>query len=437
MTPDKFHLMMSDALKALQGYHRRVFKIAGVVLAVLATLSGVTFAVAQNAFTEFDGVDTSGYAGTSWTDNLFDYGQVTATLEVMQSSVTALSDKVAGMATSLLFALLAIDIVLLFGRSILASEELGPMLSKFIYRLLFVGLCFFILVNAVEIITWLSGKALEISRSAAQGANVNFTEPSVAGIMTDAARDALAMIGKVEWNPGTWLFLFAGLVQIVVSTMMAAILVVSTLELFLVGILGMFALGFAGLEVASGSASLYIKSMIGKALKLMGLMLLWSLTTGFTSIIVSSAGVNPSTAVAIMMALILSAVLLMTLPPSIEGLAGGIGSSAAGAVAGGFAAWAAGRGAAATGGAALGAGAGAISGALKGGIQGASGGLGGAAQQAALGAMKGGLTKGAQYAGSGLTRGVGGVASRAGADAGSLGKATYNKIKEIAKKGGE
>lgn len=434
MTPDMFHVTLVQTLNLTGQLSRKIGKTGLWLLVGLGMVFVASYAYAQ-AVDPFAGKNGAyGYGGTAIGETSFDYGQIQATLEAMNSAMTALTTTISRLARNLLISLFVIDLVLLAGRTVLSGEEMGPAVSRFIYRLLFAFICFTLIANASEVIAWLSDKALDIAQLSANGAGVNFTEPSIAGIMRDAARDAMALFGKVEWNPGTWLFLIAGLTQLVVSAVMGAVLVVSTIELYLVGILGLFALGFAGLEVAQGSASLYIKSMIGKAMKLLGLMLMWSLTTGLTNAIVVSAGVTAATALAIIAVLIFTGVLIMTLPNSIEALAGGIGSSAAAAIAGGITAWAAGRAAATT----AGAGIGGAAGALKGGIQGAKGGLSGGVSSTIVGGVTGaakqGAAKAAQYGAAGAKGGVGGLAGKIGGDVGRISGDALKQIKDAVSK---
>lgn len=367
--------------------------------------------------------------------------QVAEMVENMNAAILAMDQSVSQIAIGLLFILLAADMVISFGRAVLGQAELSDVLQRFVFRLLFIGLVYFIIENAAEIIGWLGGVALSIVEEVSSARGESYIEPKPSNMLIEAVRDAADLFGEISLTSlSSLLFIFAALIRLVAGAVGAALLLITYVELYLIGILGMIALGFAGIEAGTGSAVAYIKTLIGKALKLVAISLIWIITK---EISVSVVGSPPSFAEAatVILVQVLTIMLLIQLPPSIEQLSGGIssnmGSSAGSAVASGATKAAiigTGVGAAAAAGATIAGAAGAAQAGAAG--TGAVGTALGALKGGAAGAVQGGLSSGGRMAGAAVQGGARGVQAQTGRNVTRTMQNIQQKLSEMYSSGG-
>ena len=200
----------------------------------------------------------------------------------------------------------------------------------------------------------------------------------------------------------------------------------------IVALAGMIVLGFGGLEVAKDSAVTYVKTIIGKGLNLMTLLIIFTLVT---TVVVEISDRPSSTygaenVINVLILQIVSILLMLSVPASVEGLAGGIGSSMAARLVGtAIAGTAIAKAAAPVLSAIKATGAGAAGG-IGGGVKGAltsmgkGGGLGGIAKGAVQGAAK----TGGRYARAGMSR-TGSIGGELGKDSAAAGRSLMNILK--------
>ena len=331
-----------------------------------------------------------------------------AASDVLDSAITGMKatlDRSAGrfgvMARQGLLALLVVDFVLRGGRAVLGGDSIADLMRGFAFQLGFVGFVWGVAVAVPDIVGFLAERARQIASVAGSG------EASPGAIVTDGLSRAVSWLDEITLlSPGTWFYLVAAVISVIVLAIAVAMLVVVYAEFYLAGLAGMLALMFAGLSETRDIAMGYINSLIGKTFKLMGIMIVFAASGEMTSALAQGAGAGFGAAMGMITLQIVSAILILTLPATLEGLVGSRFSSraaeAAGKMTGGVATTAISVGAGAAAGAASGAAAGAA-GAARG---------GGTASGIASAALKGAGQGGVDWAAAVQNRDVMGAVGR-------------------------
>lgn len=234
---------------------------------------------------------------------------------------TRLSDVVIGIAVMLF----AVDIVFTFGRAIISGSGFGDVASRFVMRLGFVivVLGFARLIN--DIVPALISAALNVGKIAS--GREAAVDPSVGGIlMTGIDYGAKALEEISIWEPLSIFYILVALVMVVVAAIVAAVLVLVYAEFYVVSFAGMIVLGFAGLTGTKETAVLYMKSVLGQALKLVGFLITYSVMQEVSLSVLGSRSYaigldNALMAVGLQIILV---VLIATIPSAMMALAGGI-----------------------------------------------------------------------------------------------------------------
>ena len=346
-------------------------------------------------------------------------------IDEFRGLLTRLSYTMGLRARQLLLFLFTVDIVLTIGRATLANENFSDLLSRFIYRLLFVGFAFFITRYASEIVDMVTDAAVALANDASEGGRA--IDPSVSGIIGDGATRAFELLGRLSiWEPLSVFYILAAVLTLVITAVQVGMIVTVYAELYIVALAGMIVLGFGGLEVAKDSAVTYVKTIIGKGLNLMTLLIIFTLVTT----VVVEISDRPSSTYGAENVINVLILLMLSVPASVEGLAGGIGSSMAARLVGtAIAGTAIAKAAAPVLNAIKATGAGAAGG-IGGGVKGAltsmgkGGGLGGIAKGAVQGAAK----TGGRYARAGMSRG-GSIGGELGKDSAAAGRSLMNILK--------
>ncbi|WP_170565623.1 type IV secretion system protein [Ruegeria atlantica] len=287
-------------------------------------------------------------------------------------------------ARNAMLSLLVVDLVLRGGRGIFGNESIPGLMRGFAFQFGFVCCIWGFTFIVPQVVDTLAGIALDVA-NAAGGAEVE-----AGGMVTQGLARAAHWLGEINIiAPGTWFYLIAAAISIVVMAIAVAMLVVTYAELYFAGMAGLITLMFAGLTETRSIALNLVNSLVGKAFKLMGLMIIVAATGEMTTALATRSGSGLANAMGMITLQIVSAILILTLPGTLEGLVGAKFSSRAaemvGKVAGGVA-----KLAVATG---LGAAAGAVAGAATGALGAAKAGAGGKgiAKAAATGARDRGI----------------------------------------------
>ena len=250
---------------------------------------------------------------------------VDAVIEQFNDTLREMGRNAGLIARSLLLILFTLDLVLRFGRWAMQGNSFGEVFGTWTYQLTFVSLVYVLALMVPDVVDALTELALRFASAAGGGDS----EPSASGMITDGLSQALTWLGKMRaLQPATWLYLFAAIISIVVTAMTVAFLVITYAEIYLIGLAGIIVLGFAGLEEARGAAIAYIRLLIGKALKLMALMIIYGAISSLTSAL-ADASTGYSGALGMIMLQIIACLLIITLPGSVEALVSNIGSSSA------------------------------------------------------------------------------------------------------------
>ncbi len=244
----------------------------------------------------------------------------------MKGQLDAVGTRLGDLVRQAMITLLVVDFTLRAGRAILGDSDVTGLVKGFAFQLGFVS-CVWLLAGMVPVfVHWLARTALDIA-GATGAANV---EPGT--MVGQGLSRAWGWMQAMElWSPGTWFYIFAAVISIIVLAMSVAMLVVVWAELYLVGLAGIAALLFAGLTETRDIALGYVNALIGKAFKLMGLMIVISSMGAMTDALATSAGAGLLNAMGIVLLQIVSGVMILTLPQTIEALVAGakIGSRSA------------------------------------------------------------------------------------------------------------
>jgi len=311
-------------------------------------------------------------------------------------------------AKQLLLILFTLDLVLSIGRSLQGQESFAGMLQRLVTRVGFVTLVTLFIDNAASFTTWLVEIPVRLGKEA-MGASAKDVSPSISGIFAQAWRLAWEMVLEISiWKPISVLYLLTAFFVLIIAGIMIALLMTVYIELYMVALAGLIVLGFAGLETSKDSFATYVRTLIGKAFKILGLLIIFAMMMNIINEVAGSgsSSLGLELVLVILVLQVVTVVLLMTVPSSLEALAGGVGASrAAEVIAGAVTMMAAIPLAKAGAGAALGSMVGSMQGTAAGVARASGQGAGAMAKAAAQGALGGAGKTAARYAAAGGLRG--------------------------------
>lgn len=315
-------------------------------------------------------------------------GLLDATIARFRTGLYGVGDRLGEIARQALLTLFIVDLVLRAGRAMFTEDSLPDLARGLAFQLGFLTCIWGFIAIVPEVVGFLADQALEIASAA--GAE----RAEAGGMVTDGLKRAVGWLQEISLiSPGTWFYIFAAGISVIVLAIAVAMLVVTYAELYLSGMAGMIVLMFAGLTETRDKALDFINTLVAKAFKLMGIMIIVASTGEMTTALAGGGGSGLASAMGMIMLQLVSAVLILTLPGTLEKLVGAKFASQAaekiGAAAGGLAKLAAAAGLGAAGGAATGAASGAASAAKAG--QSAGGIAKAAGKAAAAGARDSGV----------------------------------------------
>ena len=328
--------------------------------------------------------------------------------DAMATLVSHAGDRLRDWTRQLLLSLLVLDFVWRGGRWLLSGQSVSAFAEPMLYTIGIVSLAWGFAEFGPEVVSFIAAEATNLGGHGPQpfvphqGAGQEL-RPS--GIMSDGLARTQAWIGRVGATPSSWAFLVCAFISLVVLAATLAMVILVYAELYLVGLVGIATLGFAGLTQTRGVASRYVMALVGKGFKLLTLLLVVDAThrlalmvadgNTVTTTTTFSPTTGPQTVQATVVTLegvlgavllqIIGGVLVILLPGAVERLVGGssvgdvagtgakmvAGAAATGLMAGGAAALGAAGGATAGGAAAARQGGkAALKGAVTGGLQG-------------------------------------------------------------------
>lgn len=282
-------------------------------------------------------------------------GALDTAIENMANTLERIGDTLGQRAQQILLGFLLIEFVWRGGKWVIQGQGLDEFAQPMVYTIGIVSLVWLFATLVPEIVGWLASTAVDIAGSV-DGSSV--VTPS--DLVTEGFSRATSWLGEVRLRqPSTYFYVIATIVAIIVLALQVAMVVVIYAELYLVGLAGIITLGFAGLSETRQIATSYVLMLVGKGFRLMGLLIIINATQEITLTLARADGTGPETVMAVLLLQIVSVILVLTLPSTLERLiagpaSGASASEAVGAKVGSTATTAATAGVAATGGAVVG-----------------------------------------------------------------------------------
>lgn len=294
-----------------------------------------------------------------------------------------------------LIGLLVLDLVWRGGKWAMSGESIAAFAEPMLYTIGIVALAWGFTHVVPDVVAWITQQATILANGGTAGAGSSLT-PS--GMMTHGLERAIWWLDAIEWNPSTWAYLVCAVIAVIVLAAELAMVILVYAEIYLVSLVGIVTLGFAGLSQTRGIASRYVMTVFGKGFKLVTLLLV----VDATDRLAREAGGLTTTgdptlegALAAVLLQVVGAVLVVMLPGAVERMVAGAAVGDVAGAGGKMVAGAAVSGMMATGGAAVGGAGGAAAGAAMAAKESSSLGGRAMAKSAALGALKGGWNWGA------------------------------------------
>ena len=326
-----------------------------------------------------------------WPDPAF--AQVGATLDnavdAMQATLVRGGARLAQIAQQLLLFLLVIDFVWRGGKWLISNQSVAEFVEPMLYTIGIVTMAWAFATQVPVVVRWIADSAAMVASHAQPGGSFSPNDLRPGGMMARGLNQAVAWVGMVGMSPSTWTYLICAFVSVIVLGGVLTLMILAYAELYIVSMIGVITLGFAGLSQTRGVATRYVMSLFGKGFKLMTLLLLVDATERLAREATRTAGgATFQGALSAIMLQVIGAGLIMILPSAVERLVGGsaVGDTSGGAtkVAGALA-----SGGAATAGAVAGGAVGAAGGAAKGAWQARKEGGKAVAKAAGIDAVKG------------------------------------------------
>lgn len=383
-------------------------------------------------------------------------GALNNSIDAMRFLLEQSADTLRDRARQLMLGLLVLDFVWRGGKLVMSGQSVGEFAEAMGYTVAIVSLAYGFTGIVPELVSWLATTATNLTHAVAAGSAEAYTPADLtpSGMVRSGLLLILEWERRIEWNPNTWLYLICVFFSIIVLAIKLSLVVVIYAELYIVGLVGIISVGFAGLSQTRGVARQYVMALFAKGFKLLTLLVLVDATERLAR---SVATPDIEGAMSSIVLQVLGASLIMILPGAVERLVGGsaVGDAAGGAaakvagmarsgvmVAGAAAAGAAGGavagGAAAAAAAAKTAGAGALTGGVNMNAlgQGAKAAVTAGMKGASVGALKGGVNWGASAMDGKLKSEIG-ERLRTGVNNIGTGKAAKGGAKEGGGEGGQ
>ena len=317
-------------------------------------------------------------------------GAFDTSLTAMQNRLFVLGAALGERARQLLLYLLVLDLVWRGARWVMNEEKASGLLEGWAFSLGFVVIIYGLTAIMPDVIEMLAKGASGLS-SAAGGA-----EARPGAIIASGFDRILAWLDEIAFlAPGTWFYLFTCAISIIVMAVSLAMLIGAYAELYVAGLAGIIALGFAGLEQTKSIATSYLMTLLGKAMKLFGIMVILAVAAELTTAVLETDTdwLGFEGAMTSILLQIVAGFMILTLPQALESMVSGARlSSGMGEAAGKTIASVGMGGVKMAGGAALGAGKVVVAGAAGAVVKGTAGALAGMKGGGGIGgAVRGGL----------------------------------------------
>lgn len=333
-------------------------------------------------------------------------GALDNAVDAMKATLERAGASLAEAARAILLFLVLFDFVLRAGKWVISSQSVGDFAEPMVYTIGIVTLAWGFSAAVPEVATWIAETAVNVAEQAQPGAAAVTPDTLRPSEMMKTGLDrAFGWLGEISvWNPSSLVYVVCAFISVIVMAAVLAMVIMTYAELYLVSMVGIVTLGFAGLSQTRGIASRYVMSLFGKGFKLMTLLILVDATERLARTAVgTSGGATMEGALSAVLLQVVGAVMIILLPGAVERLVAGSAVGDAAGTGAKMVAGAAASGGAAVAGAASGGAMGAMAGAAKGASSGAPFGGGGAL----AGALKGGVNWGKLGAERGISKELG------------------------------
>jgi len=235
----------------------------------------------------------------------------------IKGSFAAVGTRLSDIARAALFTLVVIDFILRAGRALIGNDPIESLIRGFVFQIGFVALASAFILFVPEFVDFLARTAIRIAGAAGS------PDVSASNLVGDGLRRATNWLGEISIRrPGTVFYIVAAAISVIVLAVTVAMLVVIWAELYLCALAGLIALMFAGLTETRDIALGYVNALVGKAFKLMGLLIIVAATGEMTSGLARMDGSGFGAAMGMILMQIVGAILILTLPGALEGLIG-------------------------------------------------------------------------------------------------------------------
>ena len=266
-------------------------------------------------------------------------GELDQMVRTMERISQGMTSGIVDVAVTLLYTMAAIEFAWTFGKGTLQGEAMAALLAKLIVRLVVVGVFLVCLQYGADLVQIAIDSALAVA-----GVGGVTTEPSPSQVLAQALDMVGQILGELSvLSPGYSIGLvLVGLAVVITAAAMAAMIILVYAELYLMAVAGLLGLGFGGLEATRDIAINYIRMLVGKAFKLLTLLIVNGMVMATLETAFQLANPDLFTALQLLIVQVVGLVLLLQLPSAVEGLFGG-GANAAASIAGSFGAAMTGR----------------------------------------------------------------------------------------------
>ena len=238
-------------------------------------------------------------------------------VDQIKNSFAAVGSRLSDIARAALLSLLVIDFILRAGRALIGNDPIESLIKGFAFQIGFVALAGGFILFVPEFVDFLASTAINIASAAGS------PDVSASNLVGEGLRRATGYLGEISvMRPGTIFYIVVATISVIVLAVTVAMLVVIWAELYLCALAGLVALMFAGLSETRDIALGYVNSLVGKAFKLMGLLIIVAATGEMTTGLSRMDGTGFGAAMGMILMQIVSAILILTLPSALESLIG-------------------------------------------------------------------------------------------------------------------
>ena len=192
---------------------------------------------------------------------------------------------------SLLLFLLVLDFVWRGGKWLITGQSIAAFAEAMLYTIGIVSLAWGFTVAGPEVVGWIAEEATALATGGQSGIEDQLTPSGIMSAGIDRTQQWIAAVRATD--PVSWAFFVCAFISLVVLAAELAMVILVYAELFLVGLVGIATLGFAGLTQTRSIASRYVMALVGKGFKLLTLLLVVDATHRVALRVVDTSMVRP------------------------------------------------------------------------------------------------------------------------------------------------